>query len=281
LERSAPIIDFGESPSAPKGSGVPIGNTTNLIDDLDFLSTPSPSQAPPQTTSKDLVLSADKGFGLQISGAFVRRDGQVFLELGLMNQGPVPISGIAIQFNKNSFALVPGGVQMNTPFLVPGQSADAIFPLSVNPNQFNPGPANHIIQTALKATFQGQGDKVVYFQLPIQLHLLFLESGKLERDEYLGTWKLIAEEHFKDVNLGLGLNNADAILKKLENSNLFFTARRSVQQHELLYFSAKTATNAVLLLELAVGPGGAKACVKTRNAELVPLFHQTIQYLLN
>lgn len=278
LERNTNILDLSETPTSPQPptSGKPVSG--NLLDDFDFLSTPAVT-TPPVRSSRELVLTADKGYGLQINGAFVRREGQIFLELGISNQSGIAANGIAVQFNKNSFALFPTGVQLASPFIMPGQSTDAIVSITLNPGHLNPGPANNIIQTALKASFQGQEDKIVYFQIPIPLHVLFVENGKLEREEYLNIWKQIAEEHFRDVNLGS--NNIDTITKKFETNRLFFIARRSVQQQEFLYFSAKTTTNAVLLLELALGPTGSKACVKTRNTELVPLFHQTVQSLFN
>jgi len=169
---------------------------------------------------------------------------------------------------------------MNVSSVMPGQSADATVPISFNPSQLSSAvPASNIIQTALKVSFQGQ-DKIVYFQVPFQLSLLFLENGKLEKDDYLNTWRQISEEHFKDISLGLGMN-ADTVTRKLESSRLFFIARRNLQQQEFLYFSAKTTAGAVLLLELSLGPSGSKICVKTRNTELVTLFHQAVQSLLN
>jgi len=275
LERNTNILDLTETPTSQPPTPTKTIQSGNLLDDFDFLSTPTPPVRP----SRELVLTADKGYGLQINGTFVRRDGQIFLELGFTNQSATAVSGIAVQFNKNSFALFPTGVQMTSPFIMPGQSADAIVSITYNPSHLNPGPANNVIQTALKASFQGQEDKIMYFQIPVQLHVLFVENGKLEREEYLNIWKQIGEEHFQD---GFGAINAvDTITKKFETNRLFFIARRSVQQQEFLYFSAKTATDAVLLLELALGPNGSKACVKTRNTELVQLFHQTVQSLLN
>jgi AP-1 complex subunit beta-1 len=275
LERNDNILDLTGENNTPSNPSTPQkpGGGINLLDDFDFLSTPAAPVT--QKSPKEVVLTADKGYGLQVSAAFLRRDGQVALELTLLNQSPAPVSGVAVQFNKNSFAFSPAGVQMTTQVILPGQSGDATVSVSVNPGQLSSGPASNIIQTALKA-----GDKVLYFQVAVPLHVLFVENGKLEREEYLNIWKQIAEEHFQDVALSYG-SNVDVVTKKLESNRLFFIARRSVQQQEFLYFSAKTTTNAVLLLELSVGPSGSKACVKTRSTELVALFHQTIQSLLN
>jgi len=236
------------------------------------------TSTPQQASSKELVLTADKGYGLQVSAAFVRKSGQVILEMTLFNQSSVSITQVGIIFNKNSFGLTPTGVQLSVPAIMQGQTVEATANVSVNPNQQNLGPANNLIQTALKATFQGQGDKVLYFQVPIQFQVLFIENGRLERDEYLRIWKGIAEEHFKDVNIGMGLKgNADAIVKKFETNRLFFIARTPQQ---VMYFSAKIQSDVVLLLELSSWTNNAKICVKAYNTELVPLFHQTVQTIL-
>jgi len=50
-------------------------------------------------------LPAAKGKGLEISGTFSRKNGQVLMELTLTNRALQPMSGFAIQFNKNRFLL--------------------------------------------------------------------------------------------------------------------------------------------------------------------------------
>jgi len=252
--------------------------SVNWIDDLDFFVTPV-FIVVRETVSKEIVLSADKGNGLQIGAAFVRRDAQIILELGLQNQSSAAVNGLAMQFNKNSFGLAPTAVQLASPFILPGMSGEATVPITITPNQLNPtGPPSNIIQMAIKAGFQGQ-DKVMYFQMVIPLHVLFIENGRLDRDEYLATWKGIQEEHFRDINIGLGVT-PETIKRKFEANRLFFIAPRAAPPQEFLYFSARLVTNQVLLLELSLGPAGCKACAKTRNVELVTLFLQSVQQLL-
>jgi AP-1 complex subunit beta-1 len=280
LERNTSILDIDSDTNKTTSPG-PVKTTPgpNLIDDFDFLTTPA--QPPVSSSAKELVLPADKGNGLQISAAFVRRDNQAVLELSLNNQSPVGVNGLAMQFNKNCFGLAPLGVQLNVPIIMPGMSGEATVPTVFNQTQLAaPGtPVSNIIQMAIKATFQGQ-DKVLYFQMAIPIHVLFVENGKLDRDEYLGTWKTISEEHFRDINLGFG-QNADTIQRRFESNRLFFIAKRSVQQQEFLYFSGRLPTGPVMLLELSLGPSGSKACCKTKNPELVNVFLQSVQSLLS
>jgi len=50
-------------------------------------------------------LPAAKGKGVEISGTFSRKNGQVLMELSLTNRALQPMSGFAIQFNKNRYSV--------------------------------------------------------------------------------------------------------------------------------------------------------------------------------
>jgi hypothetical protein len=51
---------------------------------------------------KKVLLSADKGKGLEVRGAFVRRGGSgPILALTLANFSNAPMDGFMVQFNKN------------------------------------------------------------------------------------------------------------------------------------------------------------------------------------
>jgi len=270
---SGNILDLDSiSEALPSPSQQSAKKNTSLLDELDFFNAPVK-----EVVLKELVLPADRGYGLQVTAAFVRRDGQPFLDLTLSNHTQVPITGLAIQFNKNSFSLI--AAQPQVPVVMPGQSADTSLQIGANPSQYNPNlPLSNIIQVAMKATIGD--DKVVYFQLPVPLQVLFLENGQLGRDEYLNLWKSITEEHFKDIS-PLASGDVDIIQKKLEANRLFYIARRTVAPNEFLYFSGRVSKdNAVLLVELAVGNGAVRICTKTTGAELVPLVEQVVAAIL-
>lgn len=68
-------------------------------------------------------LPAAKGAGLEIAGTFARRDGAMKMDLTFTNaESPVPISDVALQFNKNSFALT-AAANAAIPTLQTGESA--------------------------------------------------------------------------------------------------------------------------------------------------------------
>jgi len=241
-----------------------------LLDEIDFFNQPVK-----EGVTKELVLPADRGYGFQVAAGFNRRSNQIFLDMTYSNHTQVPITGLAIQFNKNSFSLLPTQPQISV--VMPGQSAETSLVIGSHPNQFNPNPpTTNIIQIAMKI-----GDeRVVYFQMQVPLQILFMETGQLARDEYLNLWKSISEEHFKDITV-LASGDIDIIQKKFESNRMFYIARRTVQQQEFLYFSARIERdNAVLLVDFTIGNGICRICSKTTVPELIPLLEQTVVSIL-
>ncbi len=48
-------------------------------------------------------LPAAKGKGLQLTGTFSRRAGQIYMDMTFTNKAMQPMSGFAIQLNKNRY----------------------------------------------------------------------------------------------------------------------------------------------------------------------------------
>lgn len=57
---------------------------------------------------RQVLLAAASAKGLEITGTFARRGGQVMMELQVTNRALQPVSGMTMQLNKNTFALTPG-----------------------------------------------------------------------------------------------------------------------------------------------------------------------------
>eukprot|EP01099_Mayorella_cantabrigiensis_P004290 TRINITY_DN3217_c0_g2_i1.p1 TRINITY_DN3217_c0_g2~~TRINITY_DN3217_c0_g2_i1.p1 ORF type:complete len:805 (-),score=219.13 TRINITY_DN3217_c0_g2_i1:340-2754(-) len=236
----------------------------------------NPSEAP-----RIVLLSVDKGKGLLITGNFKRRNG-IFLDMTLSNQSPQPMSGFAIQFNKNSFGLAPAATGLQIQSIMPGQSADYSLALIINQQQIlSLGSPSNIVQVAFKNNVE-----IFYFQTEIPLHVFFTEDGRLEREPYIEAWKQIQEEYER--MLGIRTTDVDFIQSKLVAHNLFFTARRQVadqygQMQFVLYLSLKTVLGTAMLVELTVAPQSfsARCCVKTKNPELVSLFLDWIEMTLS
>lgn len=94
-------------------------NPSNLLD-LDDGSSSAVNSTP--TSNKVSVVSSDNGKGIFVSAAFVKKNGNLLLELDIGNTGPTPSQNFAIQFNKNAFGLVPANPQIALPSPVSNNS---------------------------------------------------------------------------------------------------------------------------------------------------------------
>ncbi|RKP21083.1 hypothetical protein ROZALSC1DRAFT_27480, partial [Rozella allomycis CSF55] len=154
-------LDFGGESLPQNGNQVkPVGNPLMdlLGDDFltltapavnqQFTSTNLPLSSPSSPTRnyepfvypKQTLLNSQQGSGLEISGHFIRKSGDIALGLTFTNRGNVPLSDFAIQFNKNS----------------PIQKMEPI----------------QVLQIAVKNNIQ-----VFYFQIDIPLNIVSVEDS--------------------------------------------------------------------------------------------------------
>jgi len=176
-------LDFGDTTPAPapaKTAPTSSPSVSSSLDDILGLSmssssvqqsTPSPAPAPVMQSSspqgmgtgldlfaqpaaepavqKVMLLTAEKGAGMEILGAFSKASGGLTMELTCNNRGSVPLGDFVMQFNKNAYGLTPaespqfGVVQ-------PGMSANATVHILRQEGMIGQnGPANQI-QIAVK-----------------------------------------------------------------------------------------------------------------------------------
>ncbi|RXN32047.1 AP-1 complex subunit beta-1 isoform X4 [Labeo rohita] len=225
---------------------------------------------------KTVWLPAMKAKGLEISGTFARRGGIIQMDLSLTNKAMSVMTDFAIQFNRNSFGLAPAGpLQVLTP-LSPNQTIDVSLPLSTSGPVMKMEPLNNL-QVAVKNNID-----VFYFSCQYPLSLLFVEDGKMERQVFLATWKDIpndneAQFQIKDIHL-----NSDAASNKLQGSNIFTIAKRTVEGQDMLYQSVKL-TNAIwVLAEMRIQTGNPNytLSIKCRAPEVSQFVYQCYELVL-
>ncbi|KAF8013390.1 hypothetical protein BT93_I1286 [Corymbia citriodora subsp. variegata] len=224
-----------------------------------------------------VLLPASTGQGLQISAQLIRRDGQIFYSLLFENNSPVALDGFMIQFNKNSFGLAAAG-PLQVPQMQPGTSAGTLLPMVLFQN-LSTGPPNALLQVAVKNSQQ----PVWYFNDKISLLAFFTEDGKMERANFLETWRSLPDsnEVSKDFP-GAVVSNVETILDRMAASNLFFIAKRKHANQDVFYFSAKIPRGIPFLIELTlvVGVPGVKCAIKTPSPEMAPLFFEALETIL-
>ncbi|XP_071946445.1 AP-1 complex subunit beta-1-like isoform X2 [Antedon mediterranea] len=229
------------------------------------------------TSPKTVWLSAAKGKGLEISGSFSRRGGQVFMDMTFNNKAMQQMAGFAIQLNKNSFGLTPAA-QLNIPgALMPNQSLDSSLALNtMGPSQLM-DPLNNL-QVAVKNNID-----VFYFSALVNIHVLYMEDGNMDRKVFLATWKDIPPSNevnytLQDVHL-----SPDAVLQKLEASNVFTVARRQVEGQEMIYQSMKLTNGVWVLSELKISPGNPVIglSIKSRAMEVASFAMESYNTILH
>ncbi|XP_062307791.1 AP-1 complex subunit beta-1 isoform X3 [Osmerus eperlanus] len=267
-------VGFGAPPAVmPASLNAPVGGGLGDLFDLGgSVGMPTGAYIPPKT----VWLPAMKAKGLEISGTFARRAGVIQMELTITNKAMSVMSDFAIQFNRNSFGLAPAGpLQILTP-LSPNQTIEASLPLSTVGPVMKMEPLNNL-QVAVKNNID-----VFYFSCQYPISMLFVEDGKMDRQVFLGTWKDIPNEHesqfqIKDCHL-----NSDAASNKLQGSNIFTIAKRTVEGQDMLYQSIKLTNNIWVLAELRVQAGNPTYTVslKCRAPEVSQCVFQSLEAVL-
>ncbi|KAL7391551.1 hypothetical protein ABVT39_010943 [Epinephelus coioides] len=265
---------FSAPPAAmPASFNAPVsGGLDDLFDLGGGVGMPMGAYSPPKT----VWLPAMKAKGLEISGTFARRAGVIQMEMTLTNKAMSGMADFAIQFNRNSFGLAPAGpLQILTP-LPPNQSIEAVLPLSTVGPVMKMEPLNNL-QVAVKNNID-----VFYFSCQYPISMLFVEDGKMERQVFLATWKDIPNDNesqfqIKDCHL-----NSDAASNKLQGSNIFTIAKRTVEGQDMLYQSMKLTNGIWVLAELRVQAGNPNYTIslKCRAPEVSQCVFQNYEMVL-
>ena len=135
------------------------------------------------------LLASDKGGGMEIRGALNRRAGKVFYDLEFHNASAAPLSGIAIQLNKNLLGLT-NGAALQVPAIAPGASASAALPMMLSADKVAAPPAGApplLLQVAIK---NNQG--VFYFKDVLPLRAVLTEQPAIASAQYPQRWQAIA-----------------------------------------------------------------------------------------
>uniref|UniRef100_A0A4W3JFX3 AP complex subunit beta n=1 Tax=Callorhinchus milii TaxID=7868 RepID=A0A4W3JFX3_CALMI len=246
------------------------------LNDLFELSTGMGITSGGYVAPKAVWLPAMKAKGLEISGTFSRRQGHIYMDMTFTNKALQHMIDFAIQFNKNSFGVIPTTpLPIHTP-MMPNQSIDISLPLNTIGPVMKMDPLNNL-QVAVKNNID-----VFYFSCLIPLSVLFVEDGKMERQVFLATWKDIPNENelqfqIKDCHL-----NADSVSTKLQNSNVFTIAKRNVESQDMLYQSLKLTNGIWMLAELRIQPGNPNytLSLKCRAPEVSHYVYQVYDTLL-
>merc|ERR1712061_186092 len=235
-----------------------------------------PNQAPPTKTpvlsSSSPGQNGNKGFGVMASLA--RKDGSVNLLMTLSNSSAVPLTGFAIQVNKNPFGFGPGA-QLAVPDLAPGSTAEASLLMLAGQLPSKTAPTNPLfLQVAVKNSLD-----IFYFNVPFDLPAVLMEGGALGRDQFTTIWQRCeSRQHQTTITVERPLTS-DAVRSRLALDNVHYVAQRQADENTtLLYTSATTANNCSILAEVSVNSSSTsiKIVTRTETPVLVPLFEAAV-----
>ncbi|KAK6322470.1 AP-1 complex subunit beta-1 isoform X1 [Oncorhynchus tshawytscha] len=246
------------------------------LNDLFELSTGMAITTGGYVTPKSIWLPAVKAKGLEISGTFSRRQGQMYMDMTFTNKALQHMTDFAIQFNKNSFGVIPTTpLPIHTP-LMPSQSIEVSLPLNTIGPVMKMDPLNNL-QVAVKNNID-----VFYFSGLIPLNIFFVEDGKMERQVFLATWKDIPNENELQYQIKECHLNADTVSGKLQNDNIYTIAKRNVEGQDMLYQSLKLTNGIWILAELRIQPGNPNytLSLKCRAPEVTQYVYQVYDSVL-
>ena len=133
-------MQLGVGSGVGGASDLTAGGGNGLLGDIFGLSS-APSTV--VTIPRVVWLPAEKGKGLEITGTFSRRNGQVSMDMTFTNKAMQAMTGFAVQLNKNSFGLVPTAPLQVGP-LQPSQSLDTALILGTTGQFQRMEPLNNL-----------------------------------------------------------------------------------------------------------------------------------------
>nr|XP_061801080.1 AP-2 complex subunit beta isoform X3 [Nerophis lumbriciformis] len=284
-------LDLGPPVNVPQVSSMQMGAVDLLGGGLDSLvgqnfipssvpSTfaPSPTPAPPAVSSSGLndLFELSTGMAITSGGYVAPKAGHMYMDMTFTNKALQHMTDFAIQFNKNSFGMIPTSpLPMHTP-LMPSQAIDVSLPINTIGPVMKMDPLNNL-QVAVKNNID-----VFYYSVLIPLNIFFVEDGKMERQVFLATWKDIPNENELQYQIKECHLNADTVSGKLQNNNIYTIAKRNVEGQDMLYQSLKLTNGIWILAELRIQPGNPNytLSLKCRAPEVSQYVYQTYDAVL-
>ena len=137
-----------------------------------------------------VLLTAEKGAGLEITGAIFRgSNGNPTYRLTFTNRTGAYLDGFQLQFNKNAFRLSLQQ-QPRIASVGPGESRNCVLQLAFA-GQGSGNFASPVLQVAVKSPQQNQA--VFYFNDTVPLEAVLLPDGRMETSTFMKLWQVNAE----------------------------------------------------------------------------------------
>ena len=253
------VTDLGTATASSGSGGISLGSS----------GLPGITTVAEHTLTESILLSADKGAGLEISGAVVRGpDSTPLYNLTFTNHTQIPLDGFQLQFNKNTFRLSLSR-QPQLASIAPGDSRSCQLHLSYS-GQSTGSTTTSVLQVAVKSPRQNQS--VFYFTDQVPLESVLLPEGRMDKHVFLQHWHSIpdTQEQSRLLPLLSTMSTPEAVAQAFNAANMFFVSQRPLPgtNQTAMYLSGKVPgpqKEHWMLLEMTFTQGAQNAKVAVRS----------------
>lgn len=227
-----------------------------------------PVTGPAFSFPKQQLLNAAQAKGLDLFASFSRRNGVAFMDFTISNKALQPMTDFAVQFNKNSFGIVPSAsLSVPTP-LGQNQTIETSLPLLMQPTMQGPMQPFNLLQVAIKNNID-----VFYFQLLIPIHVLFEERPDV--NVFKGAW---GDSSLKSANFQVNGVAVDlkGIEEKLKRNGIVGVGGNG----QTMQATAKTAANVYIHMEITSANNTANVTAKSSNSDYLAVLVPSMEGIL-
>mmetsp|Transcript_47210 Transcript_47210/g.111313 ORF Transcript_47210/g.111313 Transcript_47210/m.111313 type:complete len:971 (-) Transcript_47210:106-3018(-) len=283
---SSGLDDLLSMDSKPAAPAKPSGGGGDLLDLMGggAPAPKAPAASAPSTAGMDNslpeILGTVAGKGMIMRGKVVNEGGSLKYKLSVANNTQGPLSGFALQINKNSFGLASVAGLLEGSTIMPGQSQSTALPLVVQQDRVDVKPLPNTsggaaIQVAVK-----NSQAVCYFNDEVPLPAILEQGFSLPQGDYLSQWQSMAadKQNIREVT-GIPTGNVDAIDNCLKSAGLCLVARRVMQPAgtTALYMGGKSVAGQPMLMEAQVSAAAVRVTARSPVPNLAAVFAITVE----
>lgn len=239
---------------------------------------PPPPLRPLAPVLSEQTRGQNGGQGLRIAAAVVRgKGGAIGLQLMVGNFSPQPMSGWAVQMNKNAFGLAPGG-PLQLPEVAPNGTEKTM--LTLVPNQLLSGPPSSplYLEVAIKTNLD-----VFYFSVGYDLSAVLVEGGPVAKDAFLQTWQGMPQDK-KTMCQGAFAQpvTSEMVISRLQQYHCYLVHHIEGAEMDQFYISCGTTNKLTVFCEVSLQKRGlgVRAVTCSDQPVMVPLFQSFLEELL-
>mmetsp|Transcript_29430 Transcript_29430/g.80785 ORF Transcript_29430/g.80785 Transcript_29430/m.80785 type:complete len:927 (-) Transcript_29430:42-2822(-) len=245
-------------------------------------SAPPPPLRPLATVLTEQTAGHKGARGLRVAAVVVRgRGGAIGMQLMVGNFAEQPMSGWAVQFNKNPFGLAPGG-QLQLPEVAPnGGTAQTLLAILPNQQSQLSGSAPTMplyLEVAIKTNID-----VFYLSIGYDLSAVLVDGGAIGPDAFQQTWRQVpADKKARTLGQFGQRVTPEMVVARMKQYYVCLVTQMQGQDADILYFSARTTNRLTIFCELSLqrsAPGVQLVCCSDAPP-MVPLFQGFLQELL-